>query len=441
MYSSLDYIEIANLVACFTGLMLLAGGIVISFLTRFVQLRTIPRVMRMLLSSLPQTRKERADHYTVPAHQALFTAMSTTIGIASIVSPIFAIKMGGPGALIGFLLTALFGSASTFAEVTFALIYRKRRHDGSIAGGPMQYLADEFSKPLAHWYALSAFALLVAWTANQANTIADILLPYGVPVLISGVILALMVLATLFGGIQRVSRVAEKMVPFMFILFISACSWILWINAAQLPAIIAEILSQACSAKALSCGIAGGGLLCALRWGLLKGIHSTEAGVGTAAIPHSMAQTSTPANQGILAMVSVWSVCFISLLSGLVVLATQTWQDASLGMGINVIIKSFALHFPSIGPVILIASAFLFAFGTILGNSYNSSQCFLYLTNNHGIAWCYSIIGAAILAGTLIETAFAWTFVDFLIIPVAVPHISAIVILALRKRYLLDDTK
>lgn len=199
------------------------------------------------------------------------------------------------------------------------------------------------------------------------------------------------------------------------------------------------MVSEGCSLRAVGSGIMGGGLLYALRWGLLKGIHASEAGIGTAAIPHSMAQVTRPTDQGMLAMVSVWSVCFISTLSGLVVLVSDAWHKPGLGLGINVLIDAFTQHFPTVGPLIIIVSAFLFAFGTILGNSYNGSQCFLYLTGNRHLGVFYSLVGCAIFVGTLIEAPLLWTVVDFFIIPVAVPHIGAIVILAFRKKHLLND--
>ncbi len=426
-----------TLMLVISGSILLLGGIILSFLTNFVQFRTFGSLMNLLWDALTHRTKPVNDKNLIPPSEALFTAMSTTIGIASIVSPIVAIKLGGPGALLGFILTMIFGSVTTFTEVTFALNYREKRPDGTMMGGPMQYLAKEIHPALAVWYALGAFVLLVAWSANQSNTIADVLQPFGIPEYITGLTLAAFVLLILIGGIKRVGNFSEKIVPLMFFLFIGSALWIIGMHIRELPSILATIITAAFTVKAITSGAAAGGLLHAMRWGLLKGIHTTEAGLGTATIPHSMAHTNNPTQQGVLAMASVWSVGFISLLSGLVVLCTGSYLTPNIGLGINVMIHAFGQHFPAIGPSILIFSTFLFSFGTILGNSYNGSQCFVYLTKNRYINLYYLIVGIAIFVGTQLDIAFIWSLVDFVVVPVAIPHLLSIVYLALKKPALL----
>lgn len=421
------------------GLLILLGSLILSLCTRLVQLRMLPRLARLFIDAFHSRHKRIKNLHAINSYKALFTAMSTTIGIASIVSPIFAIKMGGPGALIGFMLTIIFGSATTFTEVTLALHYRKKLPNGTIMGGPMQYLKQGFSPMLAAWYAFWGCLLLVAWSANQSNTIADVLQPFGIPTWLSGIGVTITILLALLGGIKRVSNLASRMVPIMFILYVSASLWIVIANISGISAMLSAIFGQFFSLKSWTYGAASGSILHTLRWGLLKGMHSTEAGIGTAAIPHSMADTKNPFEQGVLAMASVWSVGFISLLTGCVVLLTNSWQDPTLGKGINVIIHSFSQYFPSVGPIILVISAFLFAFGTTLGNSYNGSQCFLYLTNNKYLRVYQLLLACALFFGTVVDVAFIWSVVDLFMVCVAVPNIVAIVVLAFRKRSLLEE--
>jgi alanine or glycine:cation symporter, AGCS family len=422
-------------------LILLTSSIILSFKTRFVQFRMLPQMFKIVFSSVIN-RKEAEGKETIHAHKALFTAMSTTIGISTIVSPVIAIHLGGPGALVGFFLTTIFGSAANFTEVTLALSFRKKLDNGTIKGGPMQYLNDGIHPFLAKWYAFFCFVLMVAWSSAQANQLADILNSqllgsYQVPSSVTGIVLACLVICVLFGGIKRIGKLSEKLVPLMFMLYVMAALWIVFSNLTLLPAIFSMIFESLHSPQSFASGAVVGGLASAMRWGVFKGVQSSEAGIGTPTIPHSMAQTQTPINQGILSMASTYSSGFICLLSGIVTLMTDTWQNDSLKLGINMVAESFAMYFSYVGILIVIVSAFLFAFGTIIGNSYNGSQCFGFLTHNRFINGYYLFTAAIIFLGSISDVKIVWTIIDFCLVPVAIPHIVGIVYLAFKRGDLL----
>ena len=361
-------------------LALLFGGVILSFKTRFVQLRMLPLMLQLLFGNILKRKKTSKKFQTIPSNKALFTAMSTTIGIGNIVAPIIAIGLGGPGALVGFLLATIFGGASTFTEVVYALKFRKKKSDGSIVGGPMQYLKTV--KPfLAQLYAVAGFMLLIVWTTNQSNTLAVLLEPYHIPSYASGLAVAGLVFFALIGGIKRVGNVSEKIVPVMFLLYTFAMLWIIGSNIQNLVPVIGLIFKSAFTPRALGGAAVGAGIHKALHWGLSKSFFSNEAGIGVAAIPHSMADTDNSFHQGVLSIISVYSSGVLCLLSGLAILVTGLWQVPGLRFDINMLNKALALYFPGIGPIVLVVSSLLFAFTTILGNSYNGSQCFLYVTN------------------------------------------------------------
>lgn len=423
-------------------LIVLTASIVLTFKTRFVQFRMLPQMLRFIFSLFYNRKKLKEGKDTILAHKALFAAMSTTIGISTIVSPVIAIRLGGPGALVGFLLTTLFGTAASFAEVTFALSFRKRLENGTIMGGPMQYLKDGIHPFLAKWYAFFCFVLMIAWSSAQANQLADILSSnllgsYQIPSSLTGISLAVLVIFVLIGGIKRIGKISEKLVPTMFLLYIGAALWIVFSNLSLLPEIFTTILNSLQSPQAIASGALVGGAASALRWGIFKGVQSNEAGIGTPTIPHSMAETQTPINQGILSMTSTYSSGFICLLSGIVTLMTDTWQNDSIKLGINMVAESFAMYFSYIGIIIVIISAFLFAFGTIIGNSYNGSQCFGFLTDNRFINGYYLATAGLIFLGSISDVKIVWTIIDFCLIPVAVPHILGIVYLAFKRSDLL----
>lgn len=413
---------------------ILMGSIFISFKMRFVQLRFLPSLFKMLGMSLFH-RNHKECHHTIPPHKALFTAMSTTVGISTIVAPVIAISLGGPGALLGFLLTAFFGSAATYAEVNLCIQYRKKLENGLIMGGPMQYLKHLFSPAVAKWYAIGCFILMAAWSGAQANQLAAILNSpllesYRISTVISGIVIAILVILTLIGGIKRISALSSKLVPVMFVLYLGSCLWIILYNADKLSDIIFLIFKSAFSPYALASGTLVGGVVASLRWGIFKGIQTCEAGIGTQTIPHSMAQTEDPIAQGTLAMLSTYTAGCIAFLSGIVALITETWLDPNLPLGISMVASSFQLYFSSLGIAIVAISTFLFAFGTILGNSYNGSQCFHYLTNNKKTRYYFALTACMIFLGAVAEVKTVWSLIDIVLAGIAIPHMTALILYA-----------
>ncbi len=415
---------------------ILLGSVFITCQMRFVQVRCFPQLYRMLKSSFARRHTAKNAHTILP-HQALFTSMSTTLGISTIVAPVIAIKLGGPGALIGFLLTAFFGSAATFTEVNLSLQYRKRLSCGTIMGGPMQYLYHLVSPRMAKWYALGCFVLMAVWSAAQANQLAAILDSpllgtMRMPTYLSGILIALCVIFTLTGGIKRVSALSSRLVSAMFILYLSACMWILVNNYDLILPVLGQVFHAAISPYALASGTLVGGAVSALRWGIFKGIQTCEAGLGTQSIPHSMAEIQNDTEQGLLAMLSTYTSGALAFLSGCVALITQTWLDPNIPLGINMVAASFEIYFAYAGIIIIAICALLFAFGTILGNSYNGSQCFGYLTQNKYIN-IYLIASAfVIFCGAIAEVKIVWSLVDVVLAAIAIPHMCALIVYAYR---------
>lgn len=417
----IDYIL---LVAC---LFILCGSIFITIKMRFVQLR----IFRDLLSIFTSpTSKGTSD--TISPHRALFTAMSTTLGISTIVGPVIAINLGGPGALLGFLLTSFFGSAATFTEVSLSIQHRKRLKSGGIMGGPMQYMEALFSPTMAKFYAVCCLLLMVTWSGAQANQLAAIfdsplLGEYRIPILFSGGFLALFIFIVLLGGIKRVAAFSAKLVPTMFVLYVSSSLWILLTNMDQMGAIFYEMFESAFSPVAMASGTLVGGLVSTLRWGIFKGTQACEAGIGTQAIPHAMSETDDPEYQGRLAMISTYTAGFLAFLSGCVALLTKTWQDPELPLGISMVAASFKMYFSSFGIAIVLINTFLFGIGTILGNSYNGSQCFGYLTDNKKKTIYLALTAIMVFVGAIAEVKTFWSFMDLILAAMAVPHMMALI--------------
>ena len=427
-----------------TTLVVLGASLLLTFKTRFIQFRKLPYMIRLFFSLIFKRHTKKEGHSTVRAHKALFTAMSTTIGISTIVSPFIAMRLGGPGAILGFLLATFLGAAVNFTEVTFALSYRKTHPTKGIAGGPMQYLHDEVYPFLAKWYAFFTFILMMGWSAAQANQLGSILSSpllgkIHIPTWSTGLFLAFGITVILLGGIKRIANISAKLVPLMFFLYVGGALWIVALNLEKLPEIAKMVFASAMSPQAFGSGVVVGGIISALRWGVFKGIHSNEAGVGTQTIPHSMAETDGAVDQGILSMIATYSAGCICILSSLVALVTESWLHPDLNLGIDMVAYSFQTYFSTIGLVIVAVSAFLFAFGTILGNSFNGSQCYIYLTKNRYIKCYYLATGVLVFIGCMIDVAAIWSIVDFMLVPVLVPHILSIVYLSYKQGELLKE--
>lgn len=368
----------------------------------------------------------------------MLTAMSTTLGIGTIVGPVIAIHLGGPGALIGFILTSVLGSAATYTEVNLCIQYRKKMENGEIIGGPMQYLKVLISPFAAKWYAVCCFILMMAWSGAQANQLSAILDSpllgvLRVPTYISGAAIALLIMFTLMGGIKRIGSFSAKLVPTMFTLFIGSSLWILFSNYDRLGEVWGTVIQSAFSPMALASGSIVGGIVSSMRWGIFKGIQVTEAGIGTQTIPHSMAETKDPVAQGTLAMCSTYSAGLVACLSGTVSLVTDTWMDPNLPLGISMVAASYQQYFSVLGIFLVAIITFLFGFGTILGNSFNGSQCFGYLTNNKGKKLYYSLTALMIFMGAIMEVKTVWSYIDIALALMAVPHMSALMLYAFKK--------
>lgn len=422
-----------------SAIIILIACLILSIRTRFIQFRLLPYMAKSLVRSLwGQVSSKEEDNKILP-HKALFTAMSTTLGISTMISPVIAIHLGGPGALIGYLLTTILGSAATYTEVSLAVVHRKEHVSGKIMGGPMQYLERLLSPALAKWYAVFCLLLMCAWSGAQANQLAAILSSplvgsFSIPAVVTGALLAFFVTIILLGGIKRIADFSAKLVPMMFTLYLGASFWIIFSNLEKMPDLIALVVKSALSPYELATGSVVGGIAGALRWGIFKGMHSNEAALGTQTIPNSMSQ-SDALHQGALSMVSTYSAGFVAILSGFVALITNTWQDPTLGLGIDMVAASYQMYFSTAGVAVVVICAALFGVGTALGNGFNGGHCFEYLTKNRFSSLYVLGSGLIIFLGAISEVTLFWAMSDIVLALVAVPHALSLVLISFKKSY------
>jgi AGCS family alanine or glycine:cation symporter len=407
-------------------------GLFLTVKTGFVQLRAFPRFLRLIKGGM--ARKEVKDNHgqvkTIDAFHALFTAMSTTIGMGNLVGPTVAIFAGGPGALFWLLFYIFIGSVTKYTEVVLALLTRERTEDGHIVGGPMQYL-KEVSPFFAKWFMYVMSVLFVGWSMVQSNTLAAIFAQEGVPTWATGLGLALITFYVLIGGAQRVGHVASMLVPIMFFFYIFFAVFILFRDPTALYNAFAQIAQCILQPAAPVGGFVGAGVYQAIRCGFYRGVYITEAGLGTSSIAHAMADTKNPVDQGVLAMYSMAADACLALISGLIVLVTGVWQQGVFRS--TLIYEAFKLSAPALGQIVLLISVSLFVITTVIGNSFNGRQTFASITNFKHVNWYIGFTIVMTFIGSMLHEEFAWVVMDILLSLVAIPNLLGIAILAIKR--------
>ena len=296
-----------------------SAALILTVKTGFLQIRAFPKFIRMILGGI-RPEKEKSARTINPFH-AMFAAMATTIGMGNVVGPPVAIIAGGPGALFWLVVYIFFGSVTKLTEVTFALATRVKTEQGFIIGGPMQYLKS-VSSILAGWYGYVIIFLFVGWSSLQSNTLANIAANENIPHWAVGLTLSVLLFAILNGGAKRVGEFASKLVPLMFILYVSFALLILFQDLGTLWSAAQLVFRSAFTPAAPIGAFMGATVMRSVNAGFSRAIFITEAGIGTSSIPHATADTKNPLDQGILAMGSMIADMFLVTISGFLILVT-----------------------------------------------------------------------------------------------------------------------
>ncbi len=382
----------------------------------------------------------------ISAFASLSTALAATIGTGNIVGVATAIHSGGPGALFWMWLIALFGMATKYAEGLLAIKYRGRDKDGFIAGGPMYYIEMGMGKNWRWLAKMFAFfgvlvALLGIGTFPQVNGITNSLkATFDIPIVYSSIILTLIVIAIIFGGVRRISKIASIVVPFMALAYIVASISVLILNAEKLPSAVVLIVQAAFNPQAALGGAFGFTVMQAIQLGVARGIFSNESGLGSAPIAAAAAQTKEPVRQGLISMTGTFlDTIIICSMTGLVIVITGVWTGESEGAELTTLAFSQGLD-SSFGAVVVTVGLVFFAFTTILGWCYYGERCFVYLTNGktRGIKFYRLLFVALIAAAPFLKLNTIWTIADIVNGLMAFPNLIALI--ALRK-VIIEETK
>lgn len=395
-------------------ILLVGGGLFISFRIGFIQVRYFGYMFSQTIGSLFKKSKIQGNG-TITAFQAVTAELASTVGASNIVGVPVAIFFGGPGAVFWMWMTALVGMATKFAEVVLGIMYREKSEKGEYVGGPMYYLKNGLKSPLlGTTYAFLFMLTIVSGIMVQANSAAGSAVTLGMNPIVSGIIITLVVGLIVVGGVSRIGKVSEKFVPFMSGFYLLGCLIIIFSNLGAVPSVFAMIIKDAFTGHAAVGGFAGSTIAMALRWGTARGAYSNEAGMGSAPIAHSAAQTDHPVRQGLWGMFSVFmDTVVICSMTAFVILTTGIWQESGLEAS-SMTTVAFTNFYGPVGGAIVSFSVMLFVISTIYVILFYGEKLAEYLFGYNFSIFMRYVYLAACFIGAIGGMKFLWMFLDFL---------------------------
>ncbi len=440
--SALDF-AYSNILSILMMVLLIAAGIFISVKTGFLQFRKFGYSMKNTIGSLFDKRLHQRDKGSVSPFQAVTTALAGTIGTGSIAGLATALVMGGPGAIFWMWVSALLGMVTKYAEIVLSIKYREKNEEGAWVGGPMYYIKNGLKiKWLAIVFCIFAMiACIGTGNATQSNSISGVLnSTFKIPTWITGLVLTLLVVAVILGGVKRIASVNEKLVPVMAIFFVLAALLALCFNITKIPTAFALIFKEAFNFKSAFGGVAGYGILVAMRYGVGRGVFTNEAGLGSAPIAHSASSTTDPVKQGMWGMFEVFvTTIIICTMSALVVLTSDVYLSAfNAGVkpsvnGASLSSASFNEALPYVGGIGVAFATVFFSLSTILGWAYYGevSVGYIFKKNRKTAIFIYRLVYVAfVFIGAVAEINTVWLIADCFNVLMAIPNLIALVALA-----------
>lgn len=430
--------------------LLLGCGCYLMISLHFLPLRNLLAALGLIFHS--KSRKS-TDGEGVSSVSALTTELAATIGTGNIVGVATAMVLGGPGALFWMLLSGIIGLSTKLVESTLCVRYRVRDHKGKPVGGPMYVLQNAFpyrrmGRILAVLFAV--FAVLASFgmgNMTQGNSIAEALaVTFGVGRTATGMVLGILTILVILGGIDKIARVTEYLVPCMAVFYLFGTGMVIFTHLHNLPAGIWQILWGAFCPKAMAGGSigflcsVGNGIACsgrqAMRYGVSRGVFSNEAGLGAAGISAACADTKDAVRQGYISMTGVFiDTIVICSLTGLAIASSgmlgQRDAQGEFLNGTALMIAVFSATFGRVGEWMLTLSIALFAFATIIAWEYQGEKAFEYLMGRcRRTGWYRVGYGIAAFLGAVCSLEAVWNFSDICNGLMAVPNLLAVVMLS-----------
>lgn len=398
---------------------------------------------------------------------ALTTALAATIGTGNIVGVATGLFFGGPGAIFWMWITGVLGIATKYSETYISVKYRVKDRKGEMLGGAMYALERGFKnktlgKVLAVLFAVFAFVASFGIGASvQSNSLAGVVTAYipfendtellGANAMI-GVMLLVLVAVVILGGIHSITRVTEKLVPVMALLYAAGCIVIICLNSAYILPALQMIVGCAFTGQAAFGGAVGSGLALALQYGFKRGLFSNESGLGSAPLVAASATTKNPARQALISMSGTfWDTVIICAITGLMLVTTmlanpQIAADISSGVitaPAQLTTTAFS-EIPVLGPLVLAVGMILFSYSTMLGWAQYGNRAVVYLFGQKGVRPYQVVYLLFVFWGCIGGGELVWNISDITNALMAVPNCIAVLALGTviakgTKHYVYDD--
>lgn len=415
------------------------GGLFLTIYLGFFQFRYFPFIIRQTFGKIFSKAEGEG---TVSPFQAATTALASTVGASNIVGVPVAIAFGGPGAIFWMWVFALIGSASKFSEILLGIKYREKNKEGEFVGGPMYYLTKGLkSKFLGGFFAFFLMIEIVPSIATQSVSFIQTAATMGAPKYLSAALMTVIVLIVVYGGIQRIAKVTEKMVPFMAIFYLIGALVIIVVNIAELPRVTALIFTSAFTPLSAAGGFAGSTIAGALRWGSARGTYSNEAGMGTAPMAHCAAVTDHPVRQAFWGVFEIIvDTLLICTTTAFVVLTTGLWETVPASEAASIPALAFQSVFgKAFGGGIVTFCIMMFVLSTIIVLVfYGEKQAeFLFGTKVGKVMKFINV--AAIIFGAIGGIEFLYQFLDLLLALVIIPNMIGLICLRKEIKESLND--
>ncbi len=429
-------------------ILLIGTGIFMTIRLRFMQFFRFGAIMKHTVGRLFEKRENQEGSLT--SMQALTTALAGTVGTGNIAGVAGALALGGPGAIFWMWIAALFGMCTKYAEILLAVHFRKTNQTGDFVGGPMYYIYNGLGKkwkPLAVLFCIfGAIAAIGTGNMTQINTIAtsigsvisafhpsisdrDLQAVY----MVIGIVGCILTILVLFGGMQRIGMVTEKLVPVMAMVYIIAAIIVVVSHANVIGSVFALIFRSAFNPEAVGGGLAGTAVQQVVKAGFGRGIFSNEAGLGTAPIAHAAADVEHPVEQGMYGVFEVFAdtiiICTLTALTILVSGVAEGFYGGSAGTDLTIF--AFSSTFGSrIASTIIAVCIAMFAFSTLLSWSLYGARCAEFIFGERGGRVYQAIYVAFVIVGANVKLGLVWTIADATNALMAIPNLIALLILS-----------
>ena len=370
---------------------------------------------------------------SISSAKAGLTSIAAVVGTGNIAGVATAVAIGGPGAVFWMWVSAIFGMATKFSEITLGIYFREKKDDGTYSGGAMYYIEKGLhSKILAGFFAVMVIiAYFVVGAIVDTNSICiSVHAQFGIPTIATGIAFSILTAIVILGGITRIGDVCQWLTPFMCGIYVIAGLAVIVLNIREVPSAIGEIFKGAFTPAGATGGFAGTTFMIMVTKGMARGLFSNEAGLGSSTIIHSSAIVKHPVEQGIWGATEVFvDTLVVASITGLSIVISGAWKTGLDGAALTM--KAFEMALPGkIGSYIVMLSAILFGYSCLISANYYCEKAAEYLFGKHSaipirIVWCIFIV-----IGSIGGLKFVWDLADTCNGLMAIPNLIALLILS-----------